>query len=186
MVVRSRLFRILACSGLILLPVLLWLSFIQPMIEWRQNISKELLAEQDKAARLLASIQSLELQKEAAEADLDIDGSWQAADPSQATALVQAAITRRARAAGISFRSIAPIRSPDLPHLSTVAFRIEAELTLDLFVDLLKAIEFDAPLLMIERASVRRLARRNSDALQPSVFVQFDLVAPVMLPGDGL
>ena len=160
---------------------LVWLAVAAPLLSWRADTSVQLQQSQTEARRLLGSIANLERQKATLSADVEFSDVWSANSTSQATAQVQATLGTIAREHGVTFRSITPLPNPDMALTDAVAFRVEAELTLDRLVELLRALEYGSPLLLIERTNIRRLARSSPNATQPTVFVQLDLTAPVMM-----
>ncbi|MDA8747767.1 type II secretion system protein GspM [Litoreibacter sp.] len=176
--------RILIWGSVALVALLFWVAVISPILNWRNDTTARLTAAQGEAERLLTSIDNLQRAHGALSAETEFSDIWQAGSISEATAQVQASLGAIARQQGVTFRSIAPLQRPEMPLVSAVAFRIEAELTLDRLVQLLKALEYSTTLLLIERSNIRRLARGAADAIQPTVFMQLDIVAPVILPED--
>jgi hypothetical protein len=184
MIGRTPLIRGLIWLSLAAFIALFWTAFVSPILEWRTETRGNLTASQEKATRLLSSIKMLEKERLALSSGTDFQDIWRADSVSEATAQVQAALGGIAREQGVSFRSIAPLPSPIMPLTSAVAFRLEAEFTLDRLVEFLKTVEYSEPLILIERANIRRLARGATGTEQPTVFVQLDVTAPVLLPED--
>lgn len=178
--------RLIVWASLACTAALTWVAVVQPVVEWRIGTNDRLIESQMKARRLVSSIAALEKQNATLASGEEIGDLWIASSEAEATALVQAELSSLARRSGISLRSMAPLQSPEMPLVSAVAFRIEAELTLDRLVQFLQTVEFQSPLLMIERANIRRLARGAVNSVQPTVFVQLDVVAPVRLPEEEL
>ena len=177
--------RILVWLFLLAVAALVWVVAIGPLLLWRSDVQADLGASRTKAERLIESITRLEQEKRLLSTETNIEGVWTAGTASKATALVQAGLSTLAREQGIAFRSIAPLENPDMPLMSAVAFRVEAEVTLDRLVSLLRKIEFSSPILLVERGTVRRLSRNTTGSPQPTVFVQLEITAPVLLPEDA-
>ncbi|MCU0826008.1 MAG: type II secretion system protein GspM [Tabrizicola sp.] len=180
--------RLLALATLFAFVLCLGLFGIGPLSEWRSGILQ-------RSSTTLEDIQQLDLTVEALTAEVralsgtqSLDLMWSAEQSGQASALVQGRLSDLARAQGLSLRSIAPLPNRDLPVAEGVGFRIELEAALDRLVPFLIAVEHSKPLLVIERATLRRLARPGetnasggSGPLQPELFVQLDIIAPVQL-----
>ena len=164
---------------------LIFLFILLPVHTWAVNNDVALQRAQDEASRLNTSIDRLTLEHASLASEDAFEDVWRAKTIGEATAKVQAGLGDLTRQQGVSLRSISPLQSPDMPLMAAVAFRIEAEATLDQVVGLSRLIEFNAPILMVERAILRRLARSNPNSTQPSVFIQLDIVAPVTLDEDG-
>lgn len=173
------------CGTASLIAALIWFAVVSPVLAWRSDQQQQLVETEKSVARIARSIAALQLEKSDLASEIKFDGLWRAETLGEATALVQASLGERAREQGIALRSISPLQVPQIDLVDTVGFRIEGEVHLDGLVALLEEVEFGTPLLMIERVNLRRLARNNVDSVQPSVFFQVDIVAPVILPGDG-
>jgi hypothetical protein len=108
---------------------------------------------------------------------------WRASQTGQATALIQSKLAKLATTHGSNLRSIGPTRSRDLNLAQTSGFRLEMEVGLDQLVLFLRAVEHHSPVLIIEKASLRRLNKLNKDQAQPLIFAQIEVSAPVVLEG---
>lgn len=150
---------------------------IAPLSIWREDTISSLLSVQTEKEELSQSIMRLQAERDSYARE-DLTGvMWQASQMGQATARVQSALNDIARRNGIAMRSIAPINGQS----NEVAFRLEFEASLDQLVPFLKQVEYDQPVLLISRASLRRLVRPNNISSQPDILVQIDIAAPVTL-----
>ena len=182
---RRPVIRLLIWLSLVGGVALIWIATVAPVLSWRMDTNTQLAISQGKADRLLNSIANLEHEYVALSAEADFGDIWKTNSVSEATAKVQASLGTIARQNGVTFRSITPLQSPEMALVDAVAFRLEAELTLDRLVELLRALEYSSPLILVERSNIRRLARGITGATQPIVFVQLDITAPVAIQEDG-
>ena len=106
---------------------------------------------------------------------------WRAAQTGEATARIQSQLSKIASERGVSLRSISPTRARDLNLAQAAGFRLEMEASLDQLVQFLQAIEYHSPALLVEKASLRRLNKLNSNQPQPLIFAQIEISAPVVL-----
>lgn len=177
--------RLLGVGALVAVGALVWLGLVVPLQTWGNTQKEALSAAQSKTLHVLQSVQNLEAEKQALGAGAEFDGVWSAQNLSEATAKVQATLGDIARQNGISLRSISPLSQPSLPLLEAVAFRIEAEASLDKLVRFLRQAEYSDPILRVEKASVRRLSKLDLSGAQPIVFFQLEVLAPVETTSEG-
>jgi len=82
----------------------------------------------------------------------------------------------------------APSITPYTPRDSSIdgafGFRLEFETHLDQLTEFLKQVEYDRPALVIDRTVLRRLNRPGDEEPQPALFVQIEILAPVILTGE--
>ena len=179
----ARISAVIAICCICLFLALVFLALIKPLADWRSaTIDKvaTLAAEEVALQQRLADLQS---ERESFVAD-DLAGmTWEAEQPAQATARVQSAINDIARSNAIQLRSIVPTSGAGAGFAPAVAFRLEFETTLDNLVPFLKATEFHRPSIVLTRTNLRRLVRPNQVSIQPELFVQIDLAAPIYLRG---
>ncbi len=176
--------RLAAAAVFLGLAALVWLGLAGPLYDRRNTTDAEIATLGVEGARLSDTVASLLAVRDGL-TGADTDGMvWNAEEAGQASALVQARLSNLARARGLAFRSVAPLPTRDLPLTQAIGFRLEFDTPLDRLTDFLIAVEGDLPLLVVERATLRRVSRPETPAtpqLQPEVFVQIDLVAPVAL-----
>lgn len=186
--------RLSAVVALFAATVLLGLFVIGPVSEWRSGVLQRASTMVEDIERLDLSVQTLTAEARALSGSQRVDLMWSAEQSGQASALIQGRLSDLAREQGLLLRSIAPLPNRDLPIAEGVGFRIELEAGLDRLVPFLIAVEHSTPLLVIERATLRRLMRSGdpdvadgSGLQQPELFVQLDIIAPVQLdaPDDG-
>ncbi|RLJ60741.1 type II secretion system (T2SS) protein M subtype b [Litoreibacter meonggei] len=182
---RSSWRRLLVWGVIGAIPLGLWFGIIVPIVDWKTSIEVQLTVADEKAGRMRVAIANLHQEKAALSAETKFLDLWRAKSLTDATARVQASLSAIAQREDIVFRSISPIQGPDIAMIDAVSFRVETELTLNQLSAFLKTLEYSAPLFIVERANIRRLARSNLDAGQPTVFVQLDIAAPVILSENG-
>ncbi|MFZ5963018.1 type II secretion system protein GspM [Thalassococcus sp. BH17M4-6] len=182
---RSRLLDALLSLALLgLFATLIWLAAVQPLQGWRQaqlDARADAIAETQK---LKSSIATLRAERDRYDIDGQLDVLWEAERTGTATAMIQSEISRMARDQGVSLRAITPARQRDLSLADAVGIRIELEAALDQLSDFLKVVEYHSPALLIERATLRRLAKPGSALAQPLVFAQIDLAAPFVIQAE--
>lgn len=177
--------RIGLLAGLLALSGLIWVGVIQPAQAWKADQIAALAAAQEQSARLADRVDALRREASAMSAATDFDGVWTAESAGEATARVQAALSDLARKNGISFRAITPLRTEAIPLKQAVSFRVEAEAPLDRLVNFLRAAEYNTPVLVFEKGSIRRLSKPGIPTEQPVVFFQFDVFAAYDLTEGG-
>lgn len=173
------------CLGLALCAVAIWAIIVRPAQTWKHSNAAAFAHAHEQAARLSDRLQSLRLEAAAMSAITEFDGVWMAENGGEATARVQAALSDLARQNGISLRAITPLRTEAIPLKSAVFFRIEAEAPLDHLVGFLRAAEYNTPVLVFEKGSIRRLSKPGLLTEQPVVFFQFDIMAAFELTREG-
>lgn len=166
------------CAGL---GALVWLAVAAPLQQWRSSA----LAERPQTIADIRNLQDriAELEKERAQlsGDTELNVLWRAAQTGQATARIQGQLSKLASERGLNLRSISPTPSRDLTLAQAAGFRLEMEASLDQLVSFLRAVEYHAPALLVEKASLRRLNKPNAAQPQPLVFAQIEVSAPVVL-----
>ncbi|WP_415400583.1 GspMb/PilO family protein [Tateyamaria sp. SN3-11] len=177
--------RLMLLGGLGVAGVALWLGVVAPAQAWKNSQYAALATAQEQSAGLTERLERLRREAAAMSASTHFDGVWQAANPGEATARVQARLSDLARQNGIAFRAITPLRTESIPLKQAVAFRIEAEARLDRLVAFLRAAEYASPVLVIEKGSLRRLSKPGVPTEQPIVFFQFDIMAAYDLAEGG-
>lgn len=174
----SKGFSLFVIAGL---GVLLWFAILRPVNGWKNDAVAELSASQLEKFKLGGSLSRLNAERSQLSGDTSLAIIWSAKRMGEATALVQSEISDLAAKHGIVLRSVTPVSNKDLPFTSAIGFRIEGEATLDKLATFLVALEANTPALIIEHAILRRLSRPGRTAVQPDVFVQLNLIAPVVL-----
>ena len=177
--------RLVLLAVLVSVAAALWIAVIQPAQAWKSEQFTALAAAQEQSARLSDRLVTLRREAAAMSAATDFDGVWTAQSAGEATARVQAALSDLARQNGISFRAITPLRTEAIPLKQAVAFRVEAEAPLDRLVGFLRAAEYNSPVLVVEKGSIRRLSKPGIPTEQPLVFFQFDVFAAYDLAEGG-
>ncbi len=157
---------------------------VVPLSNWKRDLKAARAAAIDEAQRLTTTI--AQLRKEAAEFSGGgiRDIVWPASQLGEVTARIQARIGELAQANELAVRSITPSGEREPALTRVVAFRLELEAELDDLAEFLIASEYHEPILAVERATLRRLARPGPPTEQPLLFVQLDILAPVQMP-DG-
>lgn len=164
----------------------LYLTAGTALAEWRSaqfsrlsEVQNEIAVLETRQAGLRADLANF--------SDQDItDLFWTAGQPGAATALVQSAISSTASQHGILMRSITPFTPREETIQGAFGVRLEFEARLDQLSQFLQSIEYDRPALVVDRMVLRRLNRPGDTAAQPSLFAQIDLLAPVILTGEGV
>lgn len=161
---------------------------VRPVVAWHQSVNARLADTLAEIARLDQTLLALAAERQALTGSHDLDLIWAAEQSGQASAMVQGRLSDLARDQGLALRSISPLPVRDLPLAQGVGFRIELEASLDRLIPYLVALEHSIPLLVIERATLRRLTRAGepvdspaAPSLQPELFVQIDVIAPVQI-----
>ncbi len=155
-----------------------------PLGNWRQSTLDRQIDLVNDREQLEGRVAQLEAEKQSFVSD-DLEGLiWEGEQQAEATAKVQSAINDIARDNGILMRSIAPTNNVDIGIPNAISFRLEFEASLDQLVSFLKTIEFGQPALVVTRANTRRLVRPGQASLQPELFVQLDIAAPISI-SDG-
>ena len=163
---------------------LLWLFVVSPVAEWKGEQFAELQGLRADEARLERSLETLRDELVVLSGDGEVSFVWRSPQIGTATAEVQSALNTLASSTGISLRSITPLPAAQDNSRSTIAFRIESEAALDTLTDFLVALEYGERALVVRSATLRRLARPANEQIQPVVFFQMDVVAPVVLTAE--
>jgi len=165
--------------------VLVWLAAVAPLQAWRTSA----LAARPKAIedirQLQSRISSLEEEHDQLSGNEELNILWRAAQTGEATARIQSQLSKLSSEHGVSLRSISPTRARDLNLAQAAGFRLELESSLDQLVSFLRAVEYHSPALLVEKASLRRLNKRNTDQPQPLVFAQIEVSAPVVIEAEA-
>lgn len=170
--------RLALALGLTACAAALWVGVLRPAQAWKDDQFAALSAVQQQSVQLTERLQNLRREAALLSAATDFDGVWSAQSAGEATARVQAALSDLARQNGISFRAITPLRSTAIPLKDAVSFRVEAEAPLDRLITFLRAAEYNSPVLVFEKGSIRRLSKPGPQPEQPLVFFQFEIMAP--------
>lgn len=178
---RERLDRIIALALFAAVLVALVFATYVPLASWRSAQLDKLETLQIEEARLTAAIERLSFEEQQLAASSGPQLTWLSEAPGEAAARVQSVVTELAEQAGVRFRSVSPLRASSNEGLETVALRIEFEADLSQMTSLLKAIEYHQPALHVDRATLRRLNRPNTNSEQPQISAQLDLAAPILL-----
>lgn len=164
---------------------LIWLAILQPLATWRAETASRLKDTRAESLRIQQSLLSLTQERNS----LALGGTeglvWAAPQLGEATALVQARVSELAKKNGLSLRSITPLSKRDSVSANSVGFRLELEAPLDRLTAFLVDLEYNSPALAVEQSDIRRLIRPGPDQGQPALFVQLDILAPVVLADGG-
>lgn len=177
----SRFGALLALIGVI---VCTWILLVAPLADWRQQQLSTAKQSKLELERLESSFQRLSLQHDALANYETADLAWNAKATGEASARIQTHMAEAAGRAGIQFRSITPLPNARSNGEDQVVFRLEFESDLAQLTSFLTDIEYATPALPVTRATLRRLVRPNDQSLQPVVFTQLDIAAPVLIE-DG-
>ena len=159
----------------------LYSAALVPLQNWRDRVTAEYTTTLGTHQRLTQSIARMTVEVVGFAEDPALPMTWQAPQIGQATAQVQGELSQLTRAAGISLMSTTPVGARDIPFADSVAFRLEGEGSLDQWRDMLIAVEYNTPPIIVERGVMRRLVRPGPETEQPTLYVQLDLLAPVQL-----
>lgn len=182
---RRRLKPLIGPLVVVSLCLVLWLSLGATLSDWRSNQFDRLSVLENQKTSLEERSNQLRSDLESF-SDQDLtDLFWTAAQPGEATALVQSSVSGTASANGILLRSVTPFTPREQTIQGAFGFRLEFEAHLDQVTEFLKDIEYDRPAIVIDRVVLRRLNRPGDAGLQPAVFAQVELLAPVILTGEG-
>ncbi|HHI70475.1 MAG TPA: hypothetical protein ENJ91_05685 [Rhodobacteraceae bacterium] len=173
--------RLMAVIIILSLVSLVWVAVLSPVHEWKNRTEIALAESRANNTRLKRSLAKLKREQEQLSGDASLDIAWQAGKSGEATALVQSEISDLAARNGVTLRSVTPVEAQDIPYTSAIGFRVEGEATLDNLSDFLIELEYSTPAFVIERAVLRRLQRPGRTSAQPEIFIQLNLIAPVIL-----
>ncbi len=181
----TRIINIAVALGLVAtLGALVWFAVVAPLQEWRTVALIKRPQAIESIRQLQTRINSLEDERNQLSGNEELNILWRAAQTGEATARIQSQLSKLASERGVSLRSISPTRARDLTLAQAAGFRLEMESSLDQLVSFLQAIEYHSPALLVEKASLRRLNKPNSNQPQPLVFAQIDVSAPVVLEAE--
>lgn len=174
--------RVVALGGLVGALALFALFIIVPLATWRAETKQAVAIAYRDIGQLNSSLATLTVERDQLQAT-SMDGFlWSARQTGAATAQVQAAVGELALQRGLSIRAITPTGERSLPLAPGVGFRAEMEATLDQLAPFLVSLEYHTPALAVERAELRRITRLGTtETEQPTLFVQLDLVAPLLI-----
>lgn len=172
---------ILKLAGTVLLGLLLWLFAYQPLAAWKASTINERTDAIFEQEALKKRITSLTLETQSYGNDGVDQLIWQAEQIGEVTARVQTAINAMAQENGVVMRSIGPNRPQDASIGNVIGFQLEFEATLDRLSAFLQEMEFQQPVLLVSRANLRRLVRPGESGLQPQLFIQINVIAPIKL-----
>lgn len=161
-----------------------WALAIQPLGEWRQAQLTELERTKLEIERLTLATARLEAERDSLQGETTISKLWDGTQPGEISARIQSHLNDAASESGISFRSITPLPPRSAGTYTSFGFRLEFEAGLGQLARFLQDVEYAAPALPVERATLRRVIRPGDRSEQPIVFAQIDIVAPV-LTNDG-
>lgn len=160
-----------------------WFGAIQPAISVVRDTAKAVERERDLLQRLETSLARLEIEAERLTQQDTKTPGWKAARIGEAVAIIQADISKRARAQGVVLRSVTAIDAEPIAGSQSIGLRLELEAPLDQAAAFVQQTEQVSPALLITRADLRRLNRQQDEVLQPVVFVRLEISAPVVLEG---
>lgn len=164
--------------------VSLWVGIASPIVQWRDQMLADATTAEVEAVRLRAAKNSLTREKLALSEETNEDLFWRAAQVGEAYAKVQSNVSSAATENGVSLRTATPLPAQSSGGVETIAVRVEFEADLGQLTGFLRAIEFNSPTLPIQRANLRRVIRANDLSALPTMFVQIDISAPVLME-DG-
>lgn len=176
--------RMAALAVLLVALSCLWVVVVAPLMEWRLVQLTSAQQTEVELERLQASFQRLSLERETLANYDSVDLAWSARAQGEASAQIQSRMAEAASQAGIRFRSITPLPNAQRDGRNQVVFRLEFEADLAQLTAFLSEIEYATPALPVTHATLRRLVRPNEQALQPVIFAQLDIAAPVLIE-DG-
>ncbi|SFI65429.1 GspMb/PilO family protein [Jannaschia pohangensis] len=172
--------------GLVIAFGVLVLLAVPLLRDWKTDIQSARDDAAFETARLQRSIADLETEAAQLVGTGILDTVWRARQPGEALAIVQTEIGDLATRAAVSLRSMSPIPAPDLPLVDTLGLRLEGEMPLNRLVTFLLALEHHDRSLIVRSANIRRLPNGQDRFEQPLLFVQLDVVAPLVLgEADG-
>ncbi len=162
----------------------IWMAVVQPALDWRAAILLRTDAARTEHARLLSATARLNAEEAAFEPG-GLDGLyWTGGQTGEVYARIQSRLSQSAAKNGIAFRAITPLPTNREGDLETAVVRIEFEADLGQMTEFLRDIEYASPALPIKRANLRRLVKPNDTSVQPVLFTQIDIAAPILL-GSG-
>ena len=160
---------------------LIWFAAVVPLQEWRQSALNSRERALEGFQQLQDRIAALKAERAILSESGELGVLWRASQTGEATALVQSHLSQLATGSGVSLRSISPTRARDMTLAQASAFRLEMEAPLDKVASFLRDVENNEPALLVEKASLRRSNRPNSEQAQPLVFVQLEVLAPAQI-----
>jgi hypothetical protein len=161
--------------------IVVWLFILVPLSMWRTSQLDGVVTARAELDRLTASIARLTAEASSLGGGNAENLRWTGQQVGQMTATIQSHLSLVAQQTGIQLRSVTPDVLEDSILGQAIGFRVEFESDLGKLVDLLSVIEFAAPVLIVKRATIRRLTPTEEQNELPSLYVQLDLVAPVDL-----
>lgn len=109
---------------------------------------------------------------------------WQGQKTGEVTARIQARLGEITSENGIQLRSITSVPTQKMQTLTTIGLRVEGEADLEQLARFLQTIEAHVPVLLVKRASIRRLNQTREFSAQPMLSFQIDVSAPILLEGE--
>lgn len=170
--------RIAALFVIIMLGFSVWILALQPVFEHVHQTTAELGHKRQQRSQLTTNIATLEREIEELSGGELTGVIWRSEQIGELTAQIQASIGDMALTNGLKLRSITPAGNRELPSTDATAMRVEGEATLDQLSNFLQELEFHEPVLMVDRAVLRRLNRPGRNPEQPLIFVQLQVLAP--------
>jgi len=171
---------------LVAIAALVWTALLRPAQVWQTQSLQARTDAMQGIERLTRNIAALQAERAGLSDDGALGTVWTAQQMGEATARIQSSLSALAAARGVSLRSVSPTSQRDLSLANAAGFRLELEAGLDQLTGFLTDIEYHTPVLLVERASLRRLNKAGSgQRTQPLVFAQIDLLAPVTLQQGG-
>lgn len=177
--------RVLALSTLVVIGLGVWVFVILPILDWRRDIAAATQRNSQQIERHVASIEDLSSEQAQLQATSIDPFLWTAREQGAATARVQERISQLASENGVSIRAITPTGAREIPSADAVSFRLEIEASLDQLTPFLAGVEEHTPALAIERADLRRLARPGPPPMQPILFAQLEILAPIRIDAEA-
>jgi len=180
---REKLSKLGAIIILLLILGMFWVALVDPLINFRRDLSSSITAAQAEKSRLTRSIANLNRQLANTTASNVSEQIWRARQSGEAIARIQAQLGRLSQLHGVTLRSITPTNATGMPYTETTALRVEGEANLAQLEATLLEIEKHTPALLVDRATIRRLSRTERRSEQPYVFFQLDITAPIQITG---
>ncbi|KNG93789.1 hypothetical protein ATO11_11485 [Pseudaestuariivita atlantica] len=161
-----------------------WIGLGAPLADWREDALAGRATALEDLREMHARAAALKADHAALSRTDALPLMWRADQMGEATAQIQATLSKAASDGGVSLRSISPNPARDMDLAQAAGFNLELEATLDQLAAFLSTIEHHAPALLVEQAMLRRLVPTAGQAPQPLLFARIEIAAPVMLTGE--
>ena len=115
--------------------------------------------------------------------DPETVGLWDGADPNRISLAVQAKVQALGKSSGFQLRALQPMPTRRFAEHDAVVLMAQARSGYGALVEFIHGIETSAPVLMIEKMTVRVIRQGQADGELPIVDARLELLAPTGAAG---